>query len=1698
MSRLRHVCLVLSLSSALIALLAAAKTAEAKYNGGDNPSCPPARSSSCASCSAPCLSRVGSAPNSGVSTTEGNAGEADHVTSLESSTGPTINLDLTYNTYNADASRAQIDTGMGYGWTHTYNDFLFSQRGDMFRTDADGRITRFALVGNGVYQTTTGYFETMVQNLDGTFTLTDKFKTIYHYITVAGTWFQIAGPVFRLDTMTDRDGNVTTMGYDSGGDLTSTTDTYGRAITYGYDGRHHLTTVTDPLGRTTTFGYDSTDRQLKSITDPNGRTTTYGYDTLYQISTKTDGDGRVFTYGYQHNLPATARDSSGSPYYTLTNLVNWATDATQLAMNLMRMYIPSTTTRTDGRGNTWTYNYDAHGYPTSIVAPDGSTTTYTYDPGTLRIASMTDANGHTTSYTYDSQGNMLTVKDALGYTTTYTYEPVFNQVASMTDPNGRLSTYTYDSRGNRLSATDPLGGTETWTYDGHGNVLTHTDKDNNTTNFVYDSSGNLIQTTDPLNDVWTYGYDAVGNRISMTDPNSNLTQYQYDGLNRLIKTTDALNGTVSKSYDDLGNVLDVTDQNGHTTQYQYDNRSRLIKMTDPLLRSDTYTYDADNNRTSMTDRNGHTTTYQYDNRDRLIRVTDALGHRSTTAYDAVSNVTSTTDANGHTTTYQYDPLNRRIQMTDALNEVTQYGYDLIGTSVCSQCTGPTLGSNHVTKQTDGNGKVIYFTYDGLDRLALEIRKQGSTAFVITSNDAVTTYTYDAMSNRLKMTEPDGNTTNYSYDALNRQVKMVNAAGDTTVTTYDPVGNVHSTTTPNSNVTTNTYDALNRLVQQVDSQALVQTITYDPVSNVLTRLDGNGNGPSYTYDADNRIITMTDALGKPTNYAYDNVGNQLSVTDRNGNLTSYTYDAINRRITMTDAQPATTHYSYDNVGNLITLTDANGHSTTYTYDKVNRHLSEKYPDPTHNTVTYTYDAVGNRITRTDQKGQITNYTYSDLYFLLQRTYPVSPSDVFTYDLSGRVLTANKGTWAESYAYDGGDRIIQSVQNSRVISYVYNIAGRMRTVTYPSGRSIAEQMDFRSQLSTVNDGGMTPIAQYTYDAAERELTRTYRNGTVATYSYNANNWVTSLTHMMGPNLIVGFNYAFDNEGNKQYEQKLHELTNSEGYSYDNVYRLINYQVGTLVGSTITMVITQTAYNLDPLGNWNSKITDMVTQTRTHSPSNEITKINSTPVLSDFNGNTSDDGTNLYSYDEENRLVKVTVKATSTVLGLYQYDTLGRRVSKTDNFGVQTFYNYDGWRTIEEQSSVGVTQATYVFGNYLDEALTMDRIGQPSPLYYHQNTLWSTFALSDSTGTGVEGYSYDAYGYQTVILPGPNQILDFDSDDVYLPGAKSSYGNPFLFTGQRLDPETNFLFYKNRYSSTFFGRFMSRDPIAYAAEDMNLYEYVLGNPINGTDPWGLIVEPPRPESIFARRPIPGKYDCCDTTADNKTKTVTVGGLILEGSRGVTDDFTVANRIYKQCCIKIERGPMTTWGDRLSRQVTGRADLLLEEFTRAAQPTAAEIRLLSHRQNCGGPCIMGYWVRGLGDAAGNIGSRGEAFTTANLQAARAARIAAAAGVGGGLLGAVLAGTDPLSTAGESVVISNNKAPDTFAHELGHVLLNEGGHFGDNLPAADRMGDFVRNNLMAPGGGVRRTNPAGVLWPGIDRLTQSQCDKMRQSPFAQ
>ncbi len=93
-------------------------------------------------------------------------------------------------------------------------------------------------------------------------------------------------------------------------------------------------------------------------------------------------------------------------------------------------------------------------------------------------------------------------------------------------------------------------------------------------------------------------------------------------------------------------------------------------------------------------------------------------------------------------------------------------------------------------------------------------------------------------------------------------------------------------------------------------------------------------------------------------------------------------------------------------------------------------------------------------------------------------------------------------------------------------------------------------------------------------------------------------------------------------------------------------------------------------------------------------------------------------------------------------------------------------------------------------------------------------STLVLSNWTANGqsVANYRYGPYG---------------ESSD-------ATTGNPFRYTGRYLDAETGFYYYRARYYSPTLGRFLQTDPIG-SKDDLNLYAYVGGNPINASDPTG-----------------------------------------------------------------------------------------------------------------------------------------------------------------------------------------------------------------------------------------------------------------------
>jgi len=127
---------------------------------------------------------------------------------------------------------------------------------------------------------------------------------------------------------------------------------------------------------------------------------------------------------------------------------------------------------------------------------------------------------------------------------------------------------------------------------------------------------------------------------------------------------------------------------------------------------------------------------------------------------------------------------------------------------------------------------------------------------------------------------------------------------------------------------------------------------------------------------------------------------------------------------------------------------------------------------------------------------------------------------------------------------------------------------------------------------------------------------------------------------------------------------------------------------------------------------------------------------------------------------------------------YDTLGRRIRVKKDFVdsvpsvVTLFYHNPEWQVLAEYDGSNELQRYYVYGNYIDEPLVMHRQSDDEDYYYAQDHLYSVVALIDDSGNVVERYEYDAYGKAHIL------------SSAYSALSSTQYGNPYYFTGRRLD--------------------------------------------------------------------------------------------------------------------------------------------------------------------------------------------------------------------------------------------------------------------------------------------------------------------------
>jgi RHS repeat-associated protein len=152
-----------------------------------------------------------------------------------------------------------------------------------------------------------------------------------------------------------------------------------------------------------------------------------------------------------------------------------------------------------------------------------------------------------------------------------------------------------------------------------------------------------------------------------------------------------------------------------------------------------------------------------------------------------------------------------------------------------------------------------------------------------------------------------------------------------------------------------------------------------------------------------------------------------------------------------------------------------------------------------------------------------------------------------------------------------------------------------------------------------------------------------------------------------------------------------------------------------------------------------------------------------------------------------------------------------------GVSTRYLYHNEDIVLELDGGNNVTALYIPGPGIDEPLSMVRFGAGGGHFaYHADGLGSISSVTSSTGAVTRSYTYDSFG-RIVTQTG-------------------TVTNPYTYTGRELDPESGLFYYRARHYDPTTGRFLQEDPIGLLG-GVNLYLYVLNDPVNLVDPEGLL---------------------------------------------------------------------------------------------------------------------------------------------------------------------------------------------------------------------------------------------------------------------
>ncbi len=613
-----------------------------------------------------------------------------------------------------------------------------------------------------------------------------------------------------LTSFTNPRGNVSQMTYDASGRLMRDTNAAGgfqhfvrTEIADGYE-----VTRTTALNRATQYRVEelSTGDQRQINTFPDGTQSQELHGTNGSRST-TQPDGTVFDllegpdprFSMMVPIPTnqTVRTPSGLTTTTTTSRTVNLTDpnnpfsltgltdtATLNGRTFTSAYNATTKTFTDTspQGRQSSTTIDAQGRTRQMQVAGLAPTSVGYD-SRGRLASVSQG-GRSLSLTYDSNSYLATTIDSLGRVTSFTNDAA-GRVTSQTLPDNRVITYSYDPNGNLTSLMPPGrsahvfnytsvdlqsqyappsvsgGGTNQtlYTFNADRELTVITRPDGKTIQFNYDGGGRVASQSIARGSTG-YSYDVTtGNLTNITAPDGGILSYSYDG-SLLTGTgwTGVVTGNINRLYDNDFRLTSLSVNGADPVTLQYDNDSLLTEVGSLSLNRN-----PQNGLLTGTTLGGVTDSLNYNTLGEMATysaVYNATGLYSTQyTRDAIGRITEKAETIGGVTTtftYSYDTPGRLKEVKQNGTITATYTYDSNG----NRLSGPGLNTPP--------------TYDAQDRLT----QYGSTTYTYTANGELLTksvggqtmtYTYDELSNLLRVTFPSGSPIDYVIDGQNRRI-----------------------------------------------------------------------------------------------------------------------------------------------------------------------------------------------------------------------------------------------------------------------------------------------------------------------------------------------------------------------------------------------------------------------------------------------------------------------------------------------------------------------------------------------------------------------------------------------------------------------------------------------------------------------------------------------------------------------------------------------------------------------------------------------------------------------------------------------------------------------------------------------------------------------------------------------------------------